>query len=217
MRSDREPLFRLSSVVAPLLRDNVDTDAIIPATYLRSLATDPATGLFARWRYRSDGTEDPAFILNDPRFRDARVLLTGANFGCGSSRENAVWALQRFGIRCVIALGYGDIFQENCFKNGVLPIAVRAGDHAQLVCNSTARIAYTVTIDVEAGIIIDQDGDVFLFDLDERKRTLLTSGIDEIGSTLESSARIDAFRAGHRRGKPWLYDDAASGSEWNGR
>ena len=120
-----EPLLRLSSVVAPLLRDNIDTDAIIPAAYMRSLSTDPGSGLFARWRYRADGSPEPDFVLNDPRFAAARILIAGANFGCGSSRENAVWALDRFGIRCVVALGFSDIFRENAFKNGLLPIALR--------------------------------------------------------------------------------------------
>jgi hypothetical protein len=104
-----EPLIRLTSVVAPLPRDNVDTDAIIPAAYMRSLATDPGRGLFARWRYGHDGREDPGFVLNDPRFRGAAILLSGANFGCGSSRENAVWALRNSGFRCIIALGFSDM------------------------------------------------------------------------------------------------------------
>src|SRR4051794_33126368 len=110
----------VTGVVAPLLRDDIDTDAIIPASYMRSLATDPGQGLFAAWRYRDDGTDDPSFVLNDPRFRDPRFLLVGRNFGCGSSRENAVWALLRFGIRSVIALGFSDIFRENAFKAGLL-------------------------------------------------------------------------------------------------
>ena len=209
-----EPLVELTSVVAPLVLDNIDTDAIIPAAYMRSLATDPATGLFARWRYRPDGSEEPGFVLNDSRFRSARILLSGANFGCGSSRENAVWALRRFGIRCVIALGYSDIFYENCFKNGVLPIVVRTRDHETLVRCSTAGAPYVVTIDVEAGIILARGGDVFLFDLDDRKRSLLVSGIDEIGSTLASIARISAFREQHRQAKPWLYagDDSRGGA-----
>lgn len=200
-----EPLVNLSSVIAPLVRDNVDTDAIIPATYMRSLATDPGTGLFARWRYRADGSDDPAFALNDPRYAGARILLSGANFGCGSSRENAVWALERFGIRCVIALGYSDIFHENCFKNGVLPIVVGSRDHEQLVRSSTATEPYAVTVDVAAGRIVADDGARFEFDLDERKRMLLLEGLDEIGATLASSARIRTFRERHRQEKPWLY------------
>jgi 3-isopropylmalate/(R)-2-methylmalate dehydratase small subunit len=206
-----EPLIEIAGVVAPLLRDNVDTDAIIPATYLRSLATDPGEGLFARWRYRSDGTEDPAFVLNDPRFRHARILLAGANFGCGSSRENAVWALARFGIRCVIARGYSDIFHENCFKSGVLPIAVPARDHAALVRSCTLDAPCEARVDVAAGTISGQDGTMMRFELDERKRQMLLTGLDEIAATLASAERIEAFRTRHRKARPWLYDAVAPG------
>ena len=206
-----EPLTKLTSVVAPLLRDNVDTDAIIPAAWLRSLATDPGTGLFAHWRYLADGSENPGFVLNDPRFRRARILLCGANFGCGSSRENAVWALSRFGIRCVIARSYSDIFYENCFKNGVLPIVASPRDHAVLVQSCTPGAPHVVTVDVAAGTICAWDGNVFRFDLDERKRGMLMSGSDEIAATLALAPRIDAFRARHRRAKPWLYDVVAGG------
>lgn len=207
-----EPLTELTGVVAPLLRDNVDTDAIIPAAWLRSLAVDPGTGLFARWRYRADGSENPQFVLNDARFRHARILLSGANFGCGSSRENAVWALARFGIRCVIALGYSDIFHENCFKNGVLPIVLSARDHAALVRSCAADASCAVSVDVAAGTITTQDGAVFTFDLDERKRGLLMNGTDEIGATLALADRIAAFRARHRQANPWLYDTHGDGA-----
>lgn len=204
-----EPLVELTGVIAPLLRDNVDTDAIIPAAYLRSLATDPADGLFARWRYRGDGSENPEFVLNDPRFRNARILLAGANFGCGSSRENAVWALARFGIRCVIARSYSDIFHENCFRNGVLPIVVPARDHATLVQSCTSAAACIARIDVAAGTIGTDDGTMVRFDLDARKRHMLMSGLDEIAATLASAGRIEAFRVRHRQARPWLYDPPA--------
>ena len=200
-----EPLIELTSVVAPLLRDNVDTDAIVPADWLRSLATDPGEGLFARWRYRIDGSEDPDFVLNDRRFRHARILLTGANFGCGSSREHAVWALSRFGIRCVIAQGYSDIFYENCFKNGVLPIVASPRDHAALVQCCTRDASYVVSVDVAACTMTTQDKTVFAFDLDERRRNQLMSGSDEIAATMALRDRIDAFRARQREARPWLY------------
>ena len=192
-------------LVAPMDRDNVDTDAIIPAAYMRSLATDPATGLFGRWRYRTDGSDDPDFVLNDPRYRGARILLSGANFGCGSSRENAVWALQRYGIRCVVALGYSDIFHENCFKNGVLPIVAVPRDHERLVQLCTRSEPAALQIDVKGGTIATAGGDTLHFDLDERKRALLMNGTDEIDVTLASGARIREFRERHRRHKPWLY------------
>jgi 3-isopropylmalate/(R)-2-methylmalate dehydratase small subunit len=208
-----EPLVHLASVVVPLLRDNVDTDAIIPAAYMRSLATDPATGLFGRWRYRADGSADPSFVLNDPRYAGARMLLAGANFGCGSSRENAVWALARHGIRAVLARGFGDIFHENCFKNGVLPITLDPRDHEHLVDLCTRDVACALAIDVARGEIRTAAGsDTFHFDLDPRKRTMLMNGTDEIAATLAAMPRIDAFRARHRRDKPWLYAPGAGGS-----
>ena len=200
-----EALVQLSSVVAPLLRDNVDTDAIIPAAYLRSLATDPASGLFAHWRYRPDGSEDPGFVLNDPRYKGARILLTGANFGCGSSRENAVWALQRFGIRCVIALGFSDIFYENCFKNGVLPIVLARDDHERLARRATGDEPCRVTVDVAARSVLTEGYAAFPFALDARKQAMLLSGTDEIAATLAMNERIREFRARHRARKPWLY------------
>jgi len=200
-----EALVQLSSVVAPLLRDNVDTDAIIPAAYLRSLATDPASGLFAHWRYRPDGSEDPGFVLNDPRYKGARILLTGANFGCGSSRENAVWALQRFGIRCVIALGFSDIFYENCFKNGVLPIVLARDDHERLARRATGDEPCRVTVDVAARSVLTEGYAAFPFALDARKQAMLLSGTDEIAATLAMNERIREFRVRHRARKPWLY------------
>jgi 3-isopropylmalate/(R)-2-methylmalate dehydratase small subunit len=201
-----EPLVHLASAVVPLLRDNVDTDAIIPAAYMRSLATDPGTGLFGRWRYRADGSADPGFVLNDPRYAGARILLAGANFGCGSSRENAVWALARHGILAVLAPSFGDIFHENCFKNGVLPITLDPRDHERLVALCTRDAPCALAIDVARGEIRTAAGsDAFHFELEPRKRTMLMNGTDEIAATLAAMPRIDAFRALHRRDKPWLY------------
>jgi 3-isopropylmalate/(R)-2-methylmalate dehydratase small subunit len=200
-----QPLREITSVVLPLLRDNVDTDAIIPAAYMRSLAADPATGLFGRWRYRADGSPDPAFVLNDPRYAGARILLSGANFGCGSSRENAVWALERYGIRCVIAMGYSDIFHENCFKNGVLPVTLHAADHARLTALCTQAQPCVLRVDVGTGTVEAPTGERFGFELDDRRRAMLMEGTDEIAATLAASAKIEAFRARHRAAHPWLY------------
>jgi 3-isopropylmalate/(R)-2-methylmalate dehydratase small subunit len=200
-----EPLIRVTGVVAPLLRDNVDTDAIIPAAYMRSLATDPASGLFARWRYREDGSEAPDFVLNDARYRHACMLVSGANFGCGSSRENAVWALACYGMRCVIALGFSDIFRENAFKNGLLPLALPASAHARIVSAATRPEPLTLTVDVRTGEIVMPDATAIAFDLDERRRARLLSGMDEIDGTLRMASEIDRFRAQHRAGSPWLY------------
>lgn len=199
-----EPLVTLTSVVAPMLRDNVDTDAIIPATYMRSLSIDPGSGLFARWRYRDDGSEDPDFVLNDPRFRSARILLAGENFGCGSSRENAVWALDRFGIRCVIALGFSDIFRENAFKNALLPITLPRVQHARLA-QAAASGELRITVDVAAKRLVLPSGDAIPFELDARRQARLMSGLDEIGETLRLGTEIARFREQHRARAPWLY------------
>ena len=199
-----EPLITLTSVVAPLLRDNVDTDAIIPAEYMRSLATDPATGLFARWRYLADGSPDPAFVLNDPRYRDARILVSGANFGCGSSRENAVWALDRYGIRCVIAPGFSDIFTENAFRNGLLPLALPAAGHARLASAALAG-ELTITVDVAQRHVALPSGETMPFALDPRRQARLLAGCDEIAETLARGAEIDRFRRAQQDRAPWLY------------
>jgi len=200
-----EPLIRLTSVVAPLLRDDVDTDCIIPAAYMRSLATDPGTGLFARWRYRQDGSEDPGFVLNDPRYRRARILLSGANFGCGSSRENAVWALDRCGIRCVIALSFSDIFRENAFKNAVLPLQLPQDRHAAIASAAIAAQPLVLTVDVDRCELVIPSGETIAFGLDARRRAALLSGADEIAGTLAHQAEMERFRAAHRARAPWLY------------
>jgi len=203
-----KPFTRLTSVVAPLLRDNVDTDCIIPAEFMRSLSTDPGRGLFARWRYRPDGTEDPSFVLNDPRFRHAAILLSGANFGCGSSRENAVWALERFGIRCVIARGFSDIFYGNCFKNGVLPVKLPQAAHEKLAAEVQGEAVGEASVDLRLRQIVLPSGSTIEFDLDARRQAQLLSGEDEIGATLRRQAQIDAFRDAHARRSPWLYGES---------
>jgi 3-isopropylmalate/(R)-2-methylmalate dehydratase small subunit len=178
---------------------------------MRSLSTDPASGLFARWRYTADGAEDPAFVLNDPRFRHAAVLLAGANFGCGSSRENAVWALERFGIRCVIARSFSDIFYGNSFKNGVLPIRLPEATHAQLAAEVQARAICEASVDLRVRRIVLPSGSTIEFDLDARRQAQLLSGDDEIAATLRKKRQIDAFRDAHARRSPWLYRHSRPG------
>jgi 3-isopropylmalate/(R)-2-methylmalate dehydratase small subunit len=201
-----EPVRTIVGTVAPLLRDNIDTDAIIPAEYMRSLSSSQGRGLFARWRYLEDGSDDPSFVLNDPFYRNARILFAGANFGCGSSRENAVWALHEFGIRCVIALGFSDIFFENCFKNGLLPIRLPAPVHAELVRAVAAHPPLELSVDVSERSLSWLGRHFARFDLDNRKQAALVSGLDDISATLALEDRIEAFRVRHRRDFPWLYD-----------
>lgn len=193
----------LTGVVAPLLRDDIDTDAIIPAAYMRSLSTDPGLGLFARWRYRPDGTDDPSFVLNETPFRDASFLLAGRNFGCGSSRENAVWALLRFGIRSVIAPGFSDIFQQNALKAGLLPIALAPHDHARIV-EATTGAPLTVTVDVATRTLTLPEPPAIRFELDARSQARLLRGLDEVDETLLHRERIEQFRVTQRERFPWL-------------
>ena len=199
-----DAFVRLTSRVAPLLRDNVDTDAIIPASYMRSLATDPASGLFARWRLRTDGSPDPAFVLNDQRYRGARILLAGANFGCGSSRENAVWALAGGGYRCVIARSFSDIFTQNALQNGVLPLVLDAADHARLAAAAISTTPVQATIDVAARQVEWTGAEPVAFPLDDRQQDRLLRGLDPIAETLREESRIERFRAAQRERAPWL-------------
>jgi 3-isopropylmalate/(R)-2-methylmalate dehydratase small subunit len=188
------------------LRDNVNTDAIIPAEWLRSVHADHGQGLFGRWRYDEDGREIPEFLLNQPRFRDARILIAGRNFGCGSSRENAVWALLTYGIRCVIAPSFGDIFRENSTKNGLL--AVRLAD--ELVARLAEEIsgidgAAEMTVDLVAKRIRTSTGRVVPFDIDAQVREFLMAGMDEIDRTLAHRQTIVSFQERDLEARPWTY------------
>lgn len=198
-----ERFARVTGVLAPLLRDDIDTDAIIPASFMRSLSTDPADGLFARWRYLPDGRENTSFVLNDPRFRRATFLIAGRNFGCGSSRENAVWALMRFGIRGVIAPGFSDIFGENAFKNGLLPIVLESSDYRR-VAEQAASTTLTVTVDVGSRTLTLPDMLPMPFPLDRRRQLRLLHGLDEIAETLARGEEIERFQVAQRARFPWL-------------
>jgi 3-isopropylmalate/(R)-2-methylmalate dehydratase small subunit len=198
-----QPFNTVTGIVAPILRDDVDTDAIIPAAYMRSLSTNPGEGLFARWRYREDGTDDPSFVLNHPHFRGATFLLAQRNFGCGSSRENAVWALLRYGIRSVIALSFSDIFHENALQSGLLPVALDPSEHARLVDEAT-RAPLTVTIDVATRELMLPAGPPMRFALASRHQQRLLHGLDEIGETLSRHEQIERFRSTQRTRFPWV-------------
>jgi 3-isopropylmalate/(R)-2-methylmalate dehydratase small subunit len=194
----------LSGVAAPLPIVNVDTDMIIPKDYLKTIKrTGLGTGLFAEMRYNEDGSENPDFVLNKPAYRNSRILVAGDNFGCGSSREHAPWALLDFGIRCVISTSFADIFYNNCFKNGILPIVVSQEDLDKLMDDAERGSNATLTVDLEAQEIHGPDGGVVRFDIDAFKKHCLLNGLDDIGLTMAKAAKIDSYEAKLAENRPW--------------
>ena len=194
----------LSGVAAPLPIINVDTDMIIPKDYLKTIKrTGLAEGLFAEMRLNEDGSENPDFVLNKPAYRNAKVLVTGDNFGCGSSREHAPWALLDFGIRCVISTSFADIFYNNCFKNGILPIVVDQDDLDKLMDDAERGANATLTVDLEAQEIRGPDGGVVRFDIDPFKKHCLLNGLDDIGLTMEKAPKIDQYETRLSENQPW--------------
>jgi 3-isopropylmalate/(R)-2-methylmalate dehydratase small subunit len=189
-----QPFTVLTGVAAPLKIVNVDTDMIIPKQYLKTIKrTGLGTGLFAEMRYREDGSENPEFVLNRPAYRKAQIIVAGDNFGCGSSREHAPWALLDFGIRCVIATGFADIFYNNCFKNGILPIKVSPEDIEKLFDDAERGANATLTIDLENQEIRGPDGGTVRFDIDPFRKHCLLNGLDDIGLTMEKAPAIEAY------------------------
>jgi 3-isopropylmalate/(R)-2-methylmalate dehydratase small subunit len=194
----------LNGVAAPLNQINFDTDKIIPKQYLKTIKrTGLGAGLFAEMRYRDDGSENPDFILNKPAYRQAKVLVAGDNFGCGSSREHAPWALLDFGIRCVISTSFADIFYNNCFQNGILPIKVSPEDLDKLFDDADRGSNATLTVDLAAQEIRGPDGGVLKFDIDPFRKHCLLNGIDDIGVTLEKKPKIDSFEKKSAEKRPW--------------
>ena len=201
-----EPLRRHAGIAAPFPFDNVDTDAIFPAHFVRKMDVDYAKTLFANWRFRDgDSDEDPAFVLNREPYRQASILVAGENFGCGSSREHAVWALKAWGIRAVVARSFGDIFHGNCFKNGVLAVALAPEVQADLLGAVEEAQAEATVIDLEACEIVAPGGRRIAFEIDPGRRHQLLHGLDEIGLTLEDAAVIEAFQRRHRAARPWIW------------
>ncbi len=199
-----EKFTTLTGVAAPMPIVNVDTDMIIPKDYLKTIKrTGLGTGLFSEMRYNEDGTENPDFVLNKPAYRNTKILVAGDNFGCGSSREHAPWALMDFGIRCVISTSFADIFYNNCFKNGILPIVVSQEDLDKLMDDAERGANATVTVDLEAKEIRGPDGGVIHFDLDAFKRHCLLNGLDDIALTLEKGPAIDGFEKAYADTRPW--------------
>ncbi len=204
-----EKFTQLTGVAAPLDMINVDTDMIIPKQFLKTIQR---TGLgkhaFTEMRYLDDGSENPDFILNKPAYRDAKILVAGENFGCGSSREHAPWALLDFGIRCVIAPSFADIFYNNCFKNGILPIVLPQEEVDKLLDDASRGANATITVDLENQRITGPDGGEIRFEIDPFRRHCLLNGLDEIGLSLEKQEHIAGHEERRRAQTPWL--DAAT-------
>ncbi|HEX7520249.1 MAG TPA: 3-isopropylmalate dehydratase small subunit [Candidatus Deferrimicrobium sp.] len=199
----------LNTVGVPLDRGNVDTDAIIPARYLKTLKrTGLGVGLFFAWRY-AGGAERPEFPLNRPSFRGGEILVAGENFGCGSSREHAVWALMDFGFRAVIAPSFSDIFHNNCLKNGMLPVTLPAAEVRSLIDALLAAPGGKVEVDLPAQTVIGPNGDVHRFAIDPFAKTCLFEGLDEIALTLKSLPEIVRHERERKKATPWLFLDLA--------
>ena len=189
-----QPFTTLTSTPAPLKVINVDTDMIIPKQYLKTIKrTGLGTALFSEMRYKEDGSENPDFVLNQPAYRKSEILVAGDNFGCGSSREHAPWALLDFGIRCVISTSFADIFYNTCFKNGILPIVVSPEDLEKLFDDADRGSNATLTVDLEKQQITGPDGGTVSFDIDPFRKHCLMNGLDDIGLTMEKAPKIEAF------------------------
>ena len=199
-----EKFTTLTGVAAPLEIMNVDTDMIIPKQYLKTIKrTGLGAGLFAEMRFREDGSENPDFVLNKPAYRKAEILVARDNFGCGSSREHAPWALLDFGIRCVISTSFADIFYNNCFKNGILPIKVSESDLEKLMDDARRGANATLTVDLAAQEIRGPDGGSVKFEIDPFRKHCLLNGLDDIGLTMQKASSIDAYEAKLAQSRPW--------------
>ena len=207
---------KVTGIAAPLDRANVDTDMIIPKQFLKSIKRSGfGPNLFDELRYMDEGQPDqdcagrplnPDFVLNQARYQNACVLLARENFGCGSSREHAPWALDDFGIRCVIAPSFADIFYNNCFKNGLLPIVLSDEQVDQLFAESEANEGYQLTVDLEQQVVVTPSGESFSFDVDAFRKHCLLNGLDDIGLTLQYADDIGAYELRRRQEAPWLFD-----------
>ena len=200
-----EKFDKLTGVAAPLPIINIDTDMIIPKQYLKTIKrTGLGAALFSEMRYNDDGSENPDFVLNKPAYRKASIIVAGDNFGCGSSREHAPWALKDFGIRCVISTSFADIFYNNCFKNAILPIVVSPKELEALMDDAERGSNATISIDLEAQEICGPDGGTIKFDIDPARKNALLEGLDDIGLTLGHVAKIDSFEEQASVAYPWI-------------
>ena len=197
---------KLIGIAAPLPKANVDTDQIIPARFLKSISRlGFGKNLFANFRFKEDGSENPDFVLNQEPYRKAEVLIAFENFGCGSSREHAPWALLDFGIRCVIAPDFADIFHNNCFKNGVLPVRLPREICEKLMEDAKMGGNARISVDLERQVVVRPNGEEIPFQIDPFRRHLLLNGLDDIGQTMQHAPAIDGFEARQRASQPWLY------------
>lgn len=200
-----EKFTTLTGVAAPLPVVNIDTDMIIPKDYLKTIKrTGLGKGLFAEARYNEDGSPNPDFVLNKPAYQNAKIIVAGDNFGCGSSREHAPWALLDFGIRCVISTSFADIFYNNCFKNGILPIVVTQDDLDKLMDDASRGSNAILSIDLEAQTISGPDGGSITFDIDGARKHIMLEGLDDIATTLKNDGSIGSFENKMQTSRPWL-------------
>jgi len=200
-----EKFTKLTGVAAPLPMINVDTDMIIPKQFLKTIKRSGlGKNLFDEMRYDDNGNEIPDFVLNKPAYRNAKIIVSGDNFGCGSSREHAPWSLLDFGIRCVIAPSFADIFYNNCFKNGILPIRLPQEDVDKLMADAERGANATVTVDLENQEITGPDGGCIKFEVEEFRKHCLLNGLDDIGLTLQKADAINDFEAKRAASQPWL-------------
>ncbi|HAM46355.1 MAG TPA: 3-isopropylmalate dehydratase small subunit [Alphaproteobacteria bacterium] len=200
-----EKFVKLTGIAAPLPLINIDTDMIIPKQFLKTIKRSGlGKNLFDEMRYKEDGSEVADFVLNKPAYRQAQILITGENFGCGSSREHAPWALLDFGIRCVIAPSFADIFYNNCFKNGILPIVLPQEEVDKLLDDAARGANATLTVDLEKQQIEGPDGGAIAFNIDGFRKQCLIEGLDDIGLTLQKEAAITEFEGKREISQPWL-------------
>lgn len=196
---------KLTGIAAPMPLINIDTDMIIPKQFLKTIKRSGlGVNLFDEMRYDDDRNEIPDFVLNKPQYREAQIIVAGDNFGCGSSREHAPWAIADFGITCVIAPSYADIFYNNCFKNGILPIALPQEQIDVLMKDAEKGANARMMIDLEAQTVTTSDGESFSFEVDAFKKHCLMNGLDDIGLTMEKVASIDTFEAAAAQSRPWV-------------
>ena len=196
---------KLSGIAAPMPLINIDTDMIIPKVFLKTIKRSGlGVNLFDEMRYLDDGIENPDFVLNKPQYREAEILVAGDNFGCGSSREHAPWAIKDFGIRCVISTSYADIFFNNCFKNGILPIVLPKAQVDVLMKDAEKGSNARIEVDLEAQTVTTSDGETFSFEVDAFKKHCLLNGLDDIGLTMEKAASIDAYESKLQVSHPWV-------------